>query len=420
MVGYIQRIKTKVPYSTKEIDVDLQGRNLILTGGNGCGKTQLLNVLYKDLESRIVNKRNHDLIELNNNIAHYERLLTTTSKSHSYYDSYAVSLDTFRRQLASLEDIPSTLSNLEEFVVRYSEQKAVLRFFEATRQANIKESKSAVSKESLISQDRNNSNPQLSTSSNESSAEFFEQYLVSHKTSQAYAEAPSIDNDPEGAKRIRCWFDKLKNDFRDLFEDDSLNLHFNSKLQAFFIEQSGKESYRFQQLSSGFSSILSVYADLLTKVELRSISPNEINGVVFIDEIDAHLHVSLQRKIFSFLKNAFPKIQFIVTTHSPFVVSSVDDAVIYDLSTLEQVNDLSMYSYESILEGLFNVFPASELLKKKILTINKLATSESPDVIELERLVNSVRPHEEKLDSESAYFLNMAQLVISKSKGKGA
>jgi len=359
-------------------------------------------------------------VELKNNISHYERMLLETSKSHNYYDSYAGTLDTYRRQLASLENIPSKLSNIDEFVVRYSEQKSVLRIFEATRQANIQASQSAVSKESLIKQDESNSKTNSSSGHGGSSAMFFEQYLVSHKTSQAYAESASIDNNPEEANKIRYWFDKLEGDLRSLFEDDSLKLYFNSKSQAFFIEQVDKDPYRFQQLSSGYSSILSVYADLLTKIELRSISPGEIDGVVFIDEIDAHLHVSLQRKIFSFLINAFPKVQFIVTTHSPFVVSSVDNAVIYDLSTLEQVDDLSMYSYESILEGLFNVLPVSEILKNKILKIGNIISSNNPDIPELENLIKSVRQHESKLDSESAYFLNMAQVVINKSKSKGS
>ncbi|WP_164446657.1 AAA family ATPase, partial [Pseudomonas viridiflava] len=105
-----------------------------------------------------------------------------------------------------------------------------------------------------------------------------------------------------------------------------------------------KAPYRFQNLSSEFSSLLAIYANLIMKVELRDISPAEMYGLVFIDEIDAHLHVSLQRKVLLFLTEAFPNIQFIITTHSPFVVSSVNNAVIYDMSTLQQVDDLSMYS----------------------------------------------------------------------------
>ena len=140
-----------------------------------------------------------------------------------------------------------------------------------------------------------------------------------------------------------------------------------------------------------------------------------MDGVVFIDEIDAHLHVSLQRKILSFLEKSFPNIQFIVTTHSPFVVSSVDDAVIYDLTRLEEADDMSMYSYESVLEGLFNVLPISNILKEKIIEISNINNSPNPDINKLKDLVRQVGAHSEKLDSESAYFLKVAQIKVNKT-----
>jgi predicted ATP-binding protein involved in virulence len=56
-----------------------------------------------------------------------------------------------------------------------------------------------------------------------------------------------------------------------------------------------------------------------------------LEGVVFIDEIDSHLHVSLQRLILPFFTESFPKVQFIVTTHSPFVLMSTRDTLVYDL-----------------------------------------------------------------------------------------
>jgi predicted ATP-binding protein involved in virulence len=80
----------------------------------------------------------------------------------------------------------------------------------------------------------------------------------------------------------------------------------------------------------------------------------------------------LQRKIFSFFDRAFPKIQFIVTTHSPFVIQSVNDSIIYDLSKLEQLEDLSMYSYESILKGLLGVSNTSNLLNERLDRMAKL------------------------------------------------
>ncbi|MBP3140232.1 AAA family ATPase [Aliivibrio fischeri] len=411
MNGYIQRIKTKIPNSEKDIDINVNGRNLIFTGGNGCGKTQLITFLHSYLNERIVNKQNHDEEQILRSLQHYEQHIKSISKANSQYRSYKINIDTWKKQLEDIRNPAVFVNDIEKFVIRYDEHKAVFSKFDATRQANIKESKASVSKEDLIKQADNRDT---------SSASLFEDYLVSHKTAQAYAESPSIDNDQDKASKIKLWFDKLETDFRELFEDKELELMFNSNSQTFFIKQKNKKPYRFQQLSSGFSSILSVYADLITRVELRSISPSDIDGVAFIDEIDAHLHVSLQRKIFAFLVKSFPNIQFIVSTHSPFVVSSVSDAVIYDLSRLEQVDDLSLYSYESVLEGLFNVLPISEVLKDKIIAISEITNSQKPNIEKLVNLISQVTPHENKLDSESAYFLKRAKATINKSKYKEA
>ena len=409
---YIQRINTTIPNSDRFVDIDVKGRNLIFTGGNGCGKTQLLNHLFQDLEKRIIQRQNHNEQQLIENISTFEQQIKNISKADSRYENYERNINIWKSQLDETRNLPVIVENLEQFVIRFHENKALCSKFDATRQANIRESKAAVSKDDLIKQ-ANNKNARMPA------VTYFEEYLVSHKTAQAYAESPSIDNDAKKAERIIAWFEKLQSDFRELFEDPTLSLQFDSKAQCFFIVQKNKNPYRLQQLSSGFSSILSVYADLLTRVELCSISPDEIDGVAFIDEIDAHLHVSLQRKILSFLDKSFPNVQFIVTTHSPFVVSSVSNAVIYDLSRLEQVEDLSMYSYESVLEGLFNVLPISEVLREKIIEINEINQSKSPDINKLKTLVSQVSQHESKLDSESAYFLKMAKTTINKSTKKG-
>lgn len=62
----------------------------------------------------------------------------------------------------------------------------------------------------------------------------------------------------------------------------------------------------------------------------------ESTGIIMIDELDLHLHPTWQRHVVSDLKNAFPEIQFAVTTHSPFIVQSLksDELIILD----EQIN----------------------------------------------------------------------------------
>lgn len=52
-------------------------------------------------------------------------------------------------------------------------------------------------------------------------------------------------------------------------------------------------------------------------------APQQTEGIVLIDEVDVHLHPKWQQTILSQLRDAFPCIQFIVTTHSPQVLSTV-------------------------------------------------------------------------------------------------
>jgi predicted ATP-binding protein involved in virulence len=89
-----------------------------------------------------------------------------------------------------------------------------------------------------------------------------------------------------------------------------------------------------------------------------------MQGIVLIDEIETHLHVSLQKKILPFLTNFFPKIQFIVSTHSPFVLSSLANAMIYDLENKIRVEDLSPYAYDAVVERYFDVDKYSDHIKQ--------------------------------------------------------
>ena len=59
----------------------------------------------------------------------------------------------------------------------------------------------------------------------------------------------------------------------------------------------------------------------------------DMEGVVLVDEIETHLHLELQKKILPILTTLFPNIQFIITTHAPFILSSLDNTVIYDLQS---------------------------------------------------------------------------------------
>jgi len=412
MPGHIISINTTIPNSSKEVNIQLDGKNLILTGANGCGKTRLIKFISEKLEQKIIHRNFPSQQSLIQTIQANQISLRGKSRADRAYKSLQDAIEKSNSQLLEYTKPSVTCRELESLVISYHDNKSIFCFFEAMRKSAIEEPKSAQSFSSLQERDTNSRTATPTTSN------LFESYLVSNMTAMAYAGSKNVDNNPTEEKRIAHWFKKLDSDLQELFEDPTLHLKFDSKSHAFHIHQEDREPYRFQQLSSGFSSILSVYADLLTKIELRSISPNDVTGIVFIDEIDAHLHVSLQKKIFRFLTKSFPKVQFIITTHSPFVVSSVDDAVIYDLTKLQQVDDLSMYSYESILEGLFDVNPISKLLENKIIKLNDLANMSRPNIKKMVDLISEISPHATTLDSESMFFLKKAELVVNKNKSK--
>lgn len=91
-------------------------------------------------------------------------------------------------------------------------------------------------------------------------------------------------------------------------------------------------------LSSGGLSIIAIFTELLRRGDsvFGMIPMDQFTGIVLIDEVDKHLHIQLQKEVLPLLFNLFPKIQFIVSSHSPFLnmglaEQSIERTVIYDL-----------------------------------------------------------------------------------------
>jgi len=130
----------------------------------------------------------------------------------------------------------------------------------------------------------------------------------------------------------------------------------------------GREPFGFNTLSSGFAAVLEIVVDIMFRMEKQTnkVFDYSLPGIVLIDEIETHLHLELQKKIMRMLTTIFPNIQFIVSTHSPFILNSLENAVIYDLENKLMVEDgLSDVPYEGIVEGYFNVDAMSMTLRNK-------------------------------------------------------
>ncbi len=101
-----------------------------------------------------------------------------------------------------------------------------------------------------------------------------------------------------------------------------------------FVENFGNK-VNIAQLSQGQKMLVALTGDLarrLVKLNPNSDKPLHAHGIVVIDEIELHLHPKWQQEIMIGLQTTFPNLQFIVTTHSPQVLSTVDHKCIRQIS----------------------------------------------------------------------------------------
>lgn len=191
----------------------------------------------------------------------------------------------------------------------------------------------------------------------------FVQLLVNLRTQSAFAYQ---DRNVADVEKIQNWFDRLNNSLAELLGHNDFQLLFDGKNFNFTIKEKGKEPYSFNQLSDGYSAIISIISEIMLQMSIDPVDAYDLPGIVIIDEIETHLHVELQKKILPFLIKLFPRLQFVVTTHSPFVLSSIENAVIYDLGTKERYEDFSRFSYPNIVEGFYDTSNYSNAVKEEL------------------------------------------------------
>ena len=206
-------------------------------------------------------------------------------------------------------------------------------------------------------------------------------YMVHLKTQQAYARN---EGDLEIVERIQQWFCRFENALQILLDDPTVALEYDYKEYNFKIHQNERKPFGFDELSDGYSSVIHIVSDLIIRMDKNwflsdRISEYDVEGIVLIDELETHLHIELQKKILPFLTGFFPRIQFVVTTHSPYILNSVSNAKAYDLERCVELENLSLYSSDGLAEGYFEADEYSEELKESMERYQYLAEKTAPD-----------------------------------------
>jgi len=299
---YLKTIYVYNCYASQNFDIDFSPkagesfRHLIVTGKNGSGKTTLLNALDNALlEKSGTNEPKVDVMLTDDNGWCLKDFL-----KEGLYDYFKVERDTTALKVKGPKKIDWT-----DLVVQ------------------------------------------------EPLSQLIVQFLVNKKTEQAYAYQ---DSDQNTVQQIEQWFNQFEQQLKFLFDEIALQLEFNRQEFNFYLQLPGQAHFDFNQLSHGYAQVISIIAEILIAIESGKSFSDNPSGIILIDEIENHLHLELQEKILPFLTTTFPKLQFIVATHSPAVIASINNTTVYDLSTHRTVNEiLTGIPYHVLMKSHFGI-----------------------------------------------------------------
>lgn len=371
------------------IPIDKEKRkHLILTGKNGSGKTSVLEAMVKYLEYA-VSPNIYSLEDIKDNygfwlgkIKELDESKDSEEKRRKIY-KYKENLKTWENNLQEA-NVGIFLECTSDTVLKekYEQGNFVFAYYKAGREFKVEEYKNIEKIEF-----------QKKYSITENPGAKLTKYLVDLKATQAFTK------DTAKREKIDKWFIIFENILKTIFEDENLELKFDDETFQFSICESGREPFDFNTMSSGYAAVFDIINDLIIRMEAQSGLRTEFDmeGIVLVDEIETHLHLELQRKILPILTKLFPNIQFIITTHSPFILSSLDNAVIYDLENKTLVeNGLKNLPYEGIVEGYFKADKLSEELREKyerykvLVSKEKLSDEEYEEIDKLEFYLDEI------------------------------
>jgi len=180
-------------------------------------------------------------------------------------------------------------------------------------------------------------------------------------------------------------------------------------MEIVFICNGGKDEFLIETCSGGISSLI----DIAWQIYMFS-TDNASKFTVLIDELENHLHPTMQRTVLTSLVNAFPDVRFIITTHSPLIVTALPEASVFVLTY-----DENQKVYSKQLDLLKRAKTANEILDEVLgvpFTLPVWVEAKLREVIEKYQKINvnieSLRAL--RLELESLGLENMIPFAVEK------
>lgn len=173
------------------------------------------------------------------------------------------------------------------------------------------------------------------------------------------------------------------------------------------VDKNGK-TIRLDRLSDGEKNMIAMIGDIARRLSIsnpRFVDPLAGDGIVLIDEIDLHLHPAWQRIIISKLTEVFPNCQFIVTTHSPQILSHVQAEHIFLLvqekNNMKVIKPTESYgkSSDRLLEDILGVESRPLVIKKELHKLFQLIQDKDLEKAKklMQKLENEIEGREPEL-----------------------
>jgi hypothetical protein len=194
----------------------------------------------------------------------------------------------------------------------------------------------------------------------------------------------------------------------------------NSK--GVFFKLRGGVEVPLADLSDGYRSFLALVIDILRHLQesgsmIRAAEPTQIaiEGVVLIDEADAHLHPIWQRELGRRLRQAFPKMQFIVTSHSPFIAQAASDGGLFVMRQHEAQEAVQISRPEPSVKG----WRVEQILLSPLFGLTEVRDEETEHLLAEHRELAAKKTWQNLTPEEQARLVDVEARLAGRLTGPG-
>lgn len=414
---YLERISLKNYKAIKDLEINLKSGINLLIGDNGAGKTSVLEGIAVALGGLFVNVEG---VSTKNIVKEDVRMLIDTAGDSSTSVTYCepisagCSLKTFDGKDFSWsrikEEISSTHTKTDDkrvcsWMKKITNQSdsflPLISFQSAARAWKVRRGDFGTELKKKLDDRRCGYIGCLDSSMDVKSIQQWcmkQEILAFHK-GKAISEYETF-------KDIISVFMKEINEL-----EEAPEIYYSPQLSE-LVYRDKREEMTISKLSAGYQSLLWMVMDLAYRVCILNpelCDRTQVKGIVLIDEADMHLHPKWQWNIVKALSTTFEKVQFIIATHSPIVISSAKEANLILLDDKQEVTYLPEcygYAVEDVLRYRQESASRPKNVKVLIDEINEAVEDEH-----FEQAENVLKQLELILGKDNSEFKKMAGIV---------